>query len=87
MQPVRAVCAAGHDAVREDHRLTLLRHGHVVIAHARQHFSQFQQLVIVAGKEGFGAQLRMVVHIFHNRPRERESVVGAGAAPDFVQNE
>ena len=45
------------------------------------------QLVVVRGEERPRAALRVVVQVFDHGPGDRHPVVGAGAAPDFVQDE
>ena len=40
------------------------------------------------GKEGVGAQSAVVVvDIYNHRPGDRDAVIGAGAAPDLVQDQ
>ena len=65
----------------------LLGHGDVVVAHARQHARQLGQLVVVGGEERLRAAARVVVQVFDDGAGDGQAVVGAGAAPDLVQDD
>ena len=82
---VRAVRPTGHNLVQKHHPTLGLGHRHVVVSHARQHVSQLGQLVVMRRKQGEGFQLGMAVQVLNDCPGNGESVVGAGAAPDFIQ--
>ena len=43
--------------------------------------------MVVRGEERLGAQPRVVVDVLDHRPGDRQAVVGAGAAPDLVQDQ
>ena len=58
---------------------------HHKIAHARELFGKLGQLVIVGGEQGLGATPG--VNVLHHAPGQRETVVGGGAAADFVEHD
>jgi len=43
--------------------------------------------VVVGGKKSVRAKVWVVMNVFHNRPGDGYTVVGAGASTDFVQDE
>ncbi len=87
MDTVRAIRAPRDDLVQEHHPVFGFADRHVVVAHPRQQVAELGQLVVVGGKQGARAQARVVVDVFDHRPGDRQAVVGARAAPDFVQHQ
>ena len=48
---------------------------------------QFGQLVVVRREKRLCAGFLLVAQVLHHRPRNRQAVKRAGAAPDFIQND
>ena len=61
-------------------------HRHVHIENARVQFRQLRQFVIVGRKQRSRSAFLIPMQIFNHRPGNTQTVVGAGAATDFVQN-
>ncbi len=53
----------------------------------RSFFGQFVEFVVVGGEQRFGAGALVVVQVFGEAPGDADAVVGAGAAPDFVEQD
>src|SRR5579859_5802768 len=84
---VALIRAARHDLAQEDHLAVLFRHGDVAGAYSRQRAGKLHQLMVVRGEERLGATAFVVVQILDNGPRDGQSIVGARAASDLVEND
>ncbi len=87
MDAIRPVSGTRHNFVQKDHLLVRFRHCHVVIAHSREELCQLSQFMVMRGKKGERFQLWMAVQILDDRPCNRKPIIGAGTAPDLVQNQ
>ena len=70
----------------QEHDLVVpLLHGDVEVADAGELFFEIGQFVVVRGEES--AATDRVVDVLDDAPGERQAVVGAGAAADFVEDD
>ena len=60
-----------------------LPHRDVQVAGVGQALGELHQLVIVGGEHGLAPDL--VVEVLGDRPRDGHTIVGRGAAPDFIE--
>ena len=81
---VALVGRTGHDLVQEYDLVFPFLHGHVEIHDARQRAGQVGEFVVVRGEQRAAAHV--VVQVLDDRPRQRQAVVRAGAASDFVED-
>ena len=58
-----------------------------VVLKAGKGFGELGEFVVMGGKEGTGAGAFGGVEVFNDGPGDGETVVGAGAAPDFVEDD
>ena len=72
---------------QEDDRLIHLLDAHMVVLHARAHLLHLVEFVVVGREKRLGTGRRMVVQVFDHRPGDRNTVVGARTASDFVQQD
>ena len=87
---VDAVGAIGgtiDNPVQEDDPTVLLKDIHARTMHEREDRFEASQLVIVGGEEGLAAQFGDIVDVLDDRPGDGQTVVGAGAAADFVEDD
>src|SRR5579875_4016434 len=63
--------------------LPLFPNGHPKVLYHRVAIGQLIKMMVVRGKERFAPDLHK---IFGYRPRNRETIVGAGAAPYLIEN-
>lgn len=87
MDAVRAVSGAGDDLADEDDLVVVFADGDGVVFEAREGSLEFGDFVVVRGEEGFGALEGVLVEEFYDGPGDGESVVGAGTAADFVEDD
>lgn len=85
LDAVAFVGATGEDLVEEDDAVLPFTDGDIEVAEAGEPGGEFGEFVVVGGEEGAGAD--GVVEVFDDRPGEAESVEGAGAAPDFIEDD
>ena len=81
LDTVAFVGAARHDLAQPDDMIALFFDGDAEVLSSRQRLFQFVQMMVVCGEERLGAH---GVEVFGDGPGERQTVVGAGAAPDFI---
>ena len=84
MDSVTFVGGARHDLMHEDDLVLPLADRNVQVLDARERLFEIGQLVVVRGKQR--AATDVVVQVFDNTPGDRNAVVGARTAADFVQN-
>ena len=82
---VAAAGGAGLHFAQEDDSRGGVAHRDLEILYPRQPIRQLGQFVVVGGKQGLGAGMRL--DVFHRRPRQRQSVKGGGAAPHLIQQD
>ena len=70
---------AAHQFAQEDDLAVHLTHGDVVVTDALEGLLHLVQLVIVRREERLGMSA-VLMDILDNRPGDRDTVVGAGAA-------
>jgi hypothetical protein len=73
--------------MQKHHLSALLDGGHVPVAQQWQALAELRQLVVVRGKQRAAAQLGIVVDVLDQGLGNRHAVVGAGAAPHFVEDD
>ena len=57
----------------------------MVVLHARTHLLHLVQFMVMRGEKRLGMRRRVVVQVFDHGPRNRNTVIGARTAADFVQ--
>src|SRR5512146_2640615 len=82
LDAVAAVGGAGFDSAQENDSAGAFLDRHVVVLHAGELVGEFGELVVMRGKERFGAGAR--VDVFDGGPGDGKAVVGGGAASDLV---
>src|SRR5205823_6854332 len=80
---VAAVGGAGLHFSEEHDAAASLLDGDMVILHAGEPLGEFGQLKIMSGEQSLGAGAR--VDIFDRGPGDGKTVVGGGAAADFIE--
>ena len=73
--------------MQKDYFTIGLADSHIVVGNTRQQISQLRQFMIMRREQGFRTQPGMVMQIFHYRPGNRNAIIGAGAAPDFIEHQ
>ena len=87
LDPVALVGPARRDPSQEDHLVIALPHEHAVVLDTGHGTRQVSQLVIVGRKERTRLDLRYVVQVFGDRPRDTDPVKGTGPAADLVEHD
>ena len=82
---VTLVGAAGNDFAEKNDLLVPFAHGDIQIANAFAVLGEFDQFVLMGGKQT--ARLDLVVQKFGHAPRDREAVESGCAAADLVKND
>ena len=72
-------------AAQEDDLAIHLPHAYVEVLDACELGFHLVQFVVVCGEERAGVPHAVLMDILHNGPRDAYAVVGAGAAPQFVE--
>ena len=83
LDAVGFVGRAGEDFAKEDDVVVPLADRDVVVLDGVLGIGEVAEFVVVGGEEGAG--LDDVVEVFGDRPGDRETVEGGGAAADFVE--
>jgi len=73
--------------VEKDNASFPLLDGNMAVEHAGHDLVEVRQFVIMGREQRAGAQIAPVRNIFDDRPGNRQAVVGAGAAADFVEDQ
>src|SRR2546428_10259795 len=84
---VAFIRSARDDFTEEDDFATFFGNSDVHATDARQHLSNFDEFVVVSGEEGTCATTFVVVQIFDDGTSDGEAIIGAGAAPNFIEDD
>ena len=87
LDAVGFVGGAGFDAAEEDDAVALFADADVVVLDAGKGEGDVGQFVVVGREEGLGLDGRGVVQVLDDGPGDGNSVEGAGAAADFVEDD
>src|SRR5437773_553402 len=87
LNAVAAVGAPCHDLVQEDNALAFFAHFHSEVAQPWQPLGQRGQLVVMGCEQSQRAQLWSIVQVLEDRLGDADTVVGAGAAADLIEDE
>src|SRR5579885_773250 len=86
MHAITTPDTARRDAMQEDNpSLLVIANRHRADAQVRQLVRHHRQLMIMGGKER--SRHRLIMQMFNDGARYRQSIVGAGAAPDLVEDD
>ena len=77
---------AAYQLAQEDNLAIHFAYRHIIVAYARERLFHLVQFVVVGGKKGLGMPA-LLMDILHNRPRDTDTVVGAGASSEFVEQD
>ena len=80
----RVLRPTGKEFAQEDHFLIHLSDGHVVVADAWEEGRHVVEFVVVGCKEHLGMGT-VFVDILYNRPCDGDTIVGRGAATEFIE--
>ena len=84
-QAIATIRAARDELMEQDHTVIMLFCGDVVVGRIREAIRELTKLMIVRREDR--AAPRRVMKMLGDRPCDRQPVVGAGSAPDFVQDD
>lgn len=87
LDSVAAVGGAGDHLADEDDFVVPFFDRHREVAEAGEGFVQLGQFVIMSREHRAGSEFRVEVEVLDHGPGDAESIVGAGAAADFVEDD
>src|SRR5712692_7942648 len=87
MDTIALISTARDDFAQENDCSCFFCDSYIQTANARQHLCHFYQFVVVCGKEGTGTATFVVVQIFDDGTGDGQTIIGASAASDLVENE
>ena len=70
---------------QEDHFITHLFYGNIVVLNAREATLHLIQLMIVRSEKGLRLGIRMLMDILHDSPCDRDTVVSAGTSSQLIE--
>src|SRR5687767_1835348 len=85
LDSIAFVGTAFDDLAQEDDLVVPLADSDVEVPDAGKPAGEFGEFVVMGGEKSFGPAL--VVEVFHDGPGEAETVEGAGAAANFVEDD
>ena len=83
-----AVLAATPDQFTQKNHLVIeLPHRNIVVFNPFKGFLHFVEFMIMGGKKCFSPGRGMFMNIFNDRPRNRDTVISAGAPSKFIEQD
>ena len=78
------ICAAPHNFAQKNYIVPVFLYGNAVVFYAVQPALQLAELMVMGGKQCFGADIFLFGNIFGHSPGDGKPVEGAGTAAYFV---